>query len=500
MDSTLLAALVGTVGGSAATGTGAWLRNRASARTAARLVYAELTRDSSAVAQFRQTGQWMAPPLSKTAWQSNSPVLARMRSGDVFERANRGYEALDLARAVAANDLSGDERDELVHEACRQLITAIREVGSVAHMSAHQIQAWTAPLEPGAAANIVASPGMLPVALVPRGGVPPVPGAPAYVVREGGLEVRPGADPSDLVRHLVFDAAGGKRLDGLRPVRWTGSAVSADPAVETAYEALEAMDRFGVDVLDIDEDDASRFPFAAVVHYDRRYNNGWWNGQLIVLGDGDRELFRGFAHFDVVTAEGWWRLRELERLPFEGQSGALDVSIRDVLATLTRQYADGLRAEDADWLLADGLIVPGPGGHALRSLRAPGTAYDNEVMGRDPQPAHMDAYRETDLDNGGVHINGGIPNHAFYRLASELGGHAWERAGRIWWDALTGELPGPAPDFASWATATVRAAAARYGADGAECRAVRAAWDAVGVPLAQGVSAEPRTAPGTDTP
>ncbi|MFD8570881.1 M4 family metallopeptidase [Streptomyces sp. NPDC059639] len=300
-------------------------------------------------------------------------------------------------------------------------------------MPRNQIQAWTAPLEPGAATNIVASPGMLPVTLEFQGGVAPVPGAPAYVVRDGGLEVRPGAEPSDLVRHLVFDAGGGKRLDGLRPVRWTGSAPRGDRAADVAYEALVAMDRFGVDVLGLDEDDASRFPYAAIVHYDRRYNNGWWNGQLIILGDGDPALFDSFAQFDVVTAEGWWRLHQLERFPFEGQAGALDVSIRDVPATLTRQYTLGQRVDEADWLLADGLIVPGPGGHALRSLRAPGTAYDNEVMGEDPQPAHLDAYQETELDNGGVHINSGIPNHAFYRLAKELGGHAWERAGCIWW-------------------------------------------------------------------
>ena len=64
------------------------------------------------------------------------------------------------------------------------------------------------------------------------------------------------------------------------------------------------------------------------------------------------------------------------------------------------------------------------------------------MLGRDPQPAHMDGFVVTRDDNGGVHINSGIPNHAFYLAAKALGGHAWERAGLIWYRALTsGTLP-----------------------------------------------------------
>ena len=47
-------------------------------------------------------------------------------------------------------------------------------------------------------------------------------------------------------------------------------------------------------------------------------------------------------------------------------------------------------------------------------MKAPGTAYDDDVLGKDPQPATMDDYVRTGRDNGGVHINSGIPNHAFY--------------------------------------------------------------------------------------
>ena len=69
-------------------------------------------------------------------------------------------------------------------------------------------------------------------------------------------------------------------------------------------------------------------------------------------------------------------------------------------------------------------------------MKAPGTAYDNDVLGKDPQPADMQHYVRTGQDNGGVHINSGIPNHAFYLAATAIGGHAWEKAGQIWYDTI----------------------------------------------------------------
>ena len=126
-------------------------------------------------------------------------------------------------------------------------------------------------------------------------------------------------------------------------------------------------------------------------------------------------------------------------------------------------------------------------------MKAPGTAYDDDVLGKDPQPAHMDDYVDTDQDNGGVHINSGIPNHAFYLLAAALGGHAWERAGQIWYDTLTGGQLSPDADFAGFAAATAATARARYG-EGEEHRAVLAAWKGVGVSATRPEHSLPRQA------
>jgi Zn-dependent metalloprotease len=92
----------------------------------------------------------------------------------------------------------------------------------------------------------------------------------------------------------------------------------------------------------------------------------------------------------------------------------------------------------------------------------------------DAQPAHMRAYVKTDDNNGGVHINCGIPNHAFYRLATALGGPAWERAGRIWYAALTGPALTPTVNFAAFAGLTAAIARRDFGTDSEEASATRA--------------------------
>jgi Zn-dependent metalloprotease len=149
-----------------------------------------------------------------------------------------------------------------------------------------------------------------------------------------------------------------------------------------------------------------------------------------------------------------------------------------VLGVLVKQWKLRQTAADASWLVGEGLFAKGVQGSALRSLKAPGTAYDDPWLGKDPQPAHMKDYLHDDDDNGGVHVNSGIPNHAFYLAAMSFGGHAWEKAGRIWYHALCNTL-GRKSDFVAAAQATATSARALFGA-GAE-KVVLEAWRRVGV-------------------
>ncbi len=171
-------------------------------------------------------------------------------------------------------------------------------------------------------------------------------------------------------------------------------------------------------------------------------------------------------------------------LDYIGQSGALNESLSDVFGALTEQYHRTQTAADASWLIGAELFTAAVQGQALRSMRDPGSAYDDDVLGKDPQPNHMSGYVKTAADNGGVHINSGIPNRAFTLVAVELGGYAWERAGRIWFETVTSGKLSAHADFADFADATRATAAKLYGAASAESDAVENAWRGVGVAAA----------------
>jgi hypothetical protein len=153
----------------------------------------------------------------------------------------------------------------------------------------------------------------------------------------------------------------------------------------------------------------------------------------------------------------------------------------DVFGSLIKQKALGQKADEADWLIGADLLAPGVKGVALRSMKAPGTAYDDPRLGKDPQPADMSGYVQTSDDNGGVHLNSGIPNRAFYLVATTIGGNAWEAPGQIWYDVLTGSAIRPDCDFVTFAELTVAAARARFGEESTEAGAVEDAWREVGV-------------------
>src|SRR5258708_27662858 len=135
----------------------------------------------------------------------------------------------------------------------------------------------------------------------------------------------------------------------------------------------------------------------------------------------------------------------------------------DVFGSMVKQWTLKQTAAKADWLIGAELLAKGVKGIALRSMKAPGTAYDDPTLGKDPQPAIMANYVHTAEDNGGVHINSGIPNHAFYLLAIALGGNAWEKAGLIWYNTLNDPRLKSSASFSTFANLTVTNAGRLYG-------------------------------------
>ncbi|MGW0764346.1 M4 family metallopeptidase [Streptomyces sp. NPDC002676] len=282
----------------------------------------------------------------------------------------------------------------------------------------------------------------------------------------------------------IYDAHHRTTLPG-KKVRAEGHDPVQDGSVNRAYAGLGATFELYLKAYQRDSIDGSGLPLNASVHYGENYDNAFWDGRQMVFGDGDGEIFVDFTtSVDVIGHELTHGVTQYTaNLEYYGQSGALNESVSDVFGSLIKQYSLGQTADQADWLIGEGLLAPAVHGTALRSMKAPGTAYDDPNLGKDPQPARMDDYVHTSRDNGGVHINSGIPNHAFYLTATALAGHAWEKAGQIWYDVLTGGELGSDADFAAFATLTVKAARERYGA-GDELQAVQKAWEQVGVPSA----------------
>jgi Zn-dependent metalloprotease len=300
--------------------------------------------------------------------------------------------------------------------------------------------------------------------------------------------------PSRARKRTVFDARQSQQLPGKR-VRGEGSAPSRDAAVNEAFDGAgltfdffrEAMGRTSID------DRGMRIE--STVHFGRNFANAHWNGRQMIYGDGDGKYFRRFtASLDVIAHELMHGVTQYAAgIGFSGQCGALAEHYSDVFGVLVKQYARNQTAARADWLVGAELLTSRVNGEAIRSLKAPGTAFDDRILGRDPQPSHMRRYVRTSADDRGVHINSGIPNHAFYRAATALGGRAWEVAGRIWYRALTQEL-GPRSRFQHCADATWRAAGALYGADSEPQQIVRAAWAAVGIEVSEAARVERRQA------
>ena len=283
-------------------------------------------------------------------------------------------------------------------------------------------------------------------------------------------------------RRTIYDAQGQTNLPGVLVRGESEKQPGGDIAVNEAFDFSGATYDFYQGAFNRNSIDAHGLRLDSTVHYDQQFDNAFWDGRQMVYGDGDRVVFDRFTKcIDVVGHELTHGVTQFTaQLTYQGQSGALNESMSDVFGSLVKQMAAGQTADKADWLIGAGLFMPQVNGVALRSMKAPGTAYDDPQIGKDPQPGDMAHYVDTTDDNGGVHINSGIPNHAFYLTAIQIGGNAWERAGRIWYVTLTTRLQ-PDTDFQAAADTTFAVAGELYGQGSAEQQAVQAGWNGAGI-------------------
>ncbi len=289
------------------------------------------------------------------------------------------------------------------------------------------------------------------------------------------------ATPTEGKQRSVYDAGHGSQLPGAL-VRSEGDKPVRDVAVNEAYEGAGATWDLYHAAYGRNSIDDRGMPLVSTVHYRVDYDNAFWDGSQMVYGDGDGKIFERFTRcIDVIGHELSHGVIQYEAdLAYSGQSGALNESFADVFGSLVKQWSLGQTAKQADWLIGAGLFKPGIKGKAVRSMAAPGTAYDDPLLGKDPQPADMAHYVETTDDNGGVHINSGIPNRAFFLAATAVGGSAWETTGKVWYVTLRDRMR-PGSDFKAAADLTVAVASELFGVRGTVVSAVRAGWKKVGV-------------------
>ncbi|MBP7270141.1 MAG: M4 family metallopeptidase, partial [Bacteroidia bacterium] len=202
--------------------------------------------------------------------------------------------------------------------------------------------------------------------------------------------------------------------------------------------------------------------------------NAFWNGQAMFYGNGDASFFSLARALDVAGHEMTHGVTEKSAgLEYRDQSGAINESMSDVFGALI---------ERNNFKIGEDVVRTSsfPSG-ALRDMSDPhngGTGLSSPGW----QPAHMSEFINTTQDNGGVHINSGIPNKAFFLFASST---TLDKAEDVYYRALTTYLTKNS-QFIDLRIAVIQAATDLFGSGSGEVNAARSAFDAVGITSGSG--------------
>lgn len=293
------------------------------------------------------------------------------------------------------------------------------------------------------------------------------------------------------MRRVTFTARNSTNLPG-RQLADEGE-MPQDAIARAAHEGAGIVYTYYANKFGRDSLDGQGSPLVSTVNYGSSAEdaeNAAWIGELqqMIYGDGGR-LFKPLALGLTVVGHEFTHgvIDNTAQLIYEAQSGALNESFADVF---------GVLISGSTWEVGREVIKSPPYPLPfLRSLADPNAGRYNarNPLGGVGQPGHMNEYANLPVsrraDNGGVHINSGIPNRAAFLVAQAIGA---EKAEQVFYRAMTQYLT-PRSNFLNTATAEVRAAQELYGA--AEANAVRDAWGQVGVNVGSGDSgpAQPTT-------
>ncbi len=156
-------------------------------------------------------------------------------------------------------------------------------------------------------------------------------------------------------------------------------------------------------------------------------DNAFWNGAAMFYGNGDQAFLPLARSLDVAGHEMTHGvIQATANLVYEKEPGALNESFADIFATMI---------DRDDWRIGEEVVKTSvfPSG-ALRDLQDPHNG-GSGLGSPGWQPKHTSEQYTGSQDNGGVHINSGIPNHAFYLFASNAG-VTKEQAEQVFYHAL----------------------------------------------------------------
>ena len=233
----------------------------------------------------------------------------------------------------------------------------------------------------------------------------------------------------------VYDAKSTEKLPG-SVVRKEGEPPTGDPAADEAYDGLGHTHRLYAEAFGRNSIDGKGLHLDATVHYGRLYDNAFWDGQQMVFGDGDGQVFERFTKsLSVIGHELTHGVTQYTAgLQYTDQPGALNEATSDIFGACIDARVNGKDAGTFNWLIGEDVMAPQLYGEAIRSMAYPGTAYDDPILGTDPQPATMAGY----VPGGDPHVNSGIINRWFYLMATDLG---MNDAAVIWYATLQNLWP-----------------------------------------------------------
>lgn len=251
----------------------------------------------------------------------------------------------------------------------------------------------------------------------------------------------------------VYSANHKEDLPGVQIADVNASSANKDAnnAITAAQKTYQAYE----DLFKRNSVDNKGFDLNSTVDFEKDYDNAFWNGKQMVYGNGDGTVFGDFTvNLDVIAHELTHGVTQFSsNLVYANQSGALNEHISDAFGKIVQHYDQAKTAQSTgttpvlDDIIGKGLILKYNGVEyaGLRSMANPGTAYKGHpVLGDDPQPACMADYQTLpntdDGDNGGVHVNSGIPNHAFWLFHTALqqksigSGRLYDIPAQVWYE------------------------------------------------------------------